>query len=108
MFPRNKQGQSTLEYALLIAAVVAGLIMMQIYLKRGIGGRLKGGADNIGEQFDPVVFSSSYNMTSGSTRNETVSNGVTMSKLTAVENNTRSGNETVGNWTSTEDLYRGY
>lgn len=106
MFLKNKRGQSTLEYALLIAAVVAGLVMMQIYLKRGIGGRLKSGADNIGDQFDPAVFNSDYNTVSGSTRHETVIGRVTRSQLTAAETNVRSGDETVQAWTAGEDLYR--
>lgn len=106
MFLRHKQGQSTLEYALLIAAVVAGLVMMQIYLKRGIGGRLKTGADNIGEQFDPAVFGSNYDTISGSGRRETVTNKITRSELTAVESTKRTGSDTLQAWTSGEDLYR--
>lgn len=105
MFRKNKQGQSTLEYAMLIAAVVAGLVMMQIYLKRGIGGRLKSGADNIGDQFDPAVFDSNYNTVSGSTRHETVLSRVTRSELTAAETNVRSGHETVQAWAQGENLY---
>lgn len=108
MFPRNKHGQSTLEYAILIAAVVAGLVMMQIYLKRGIGGRLKSGADNIGDQFDPAVFASQYNTASGSTRHETVASRVTRSELTADETNIRSGSDTLQAWAASEDLYRAH
>lgn len=108
MFLRNKQGQSTLEYALLIAAVVAGLVMMQIYLKRGIGGRLKSGADNIGEQFDPRAFSSNYTTTFNSTRNETVHNKTTNSTLTKDEITNRTGSENVTAWGAKEDLYKDY
>lgn len=108
MFPRNKHGQSTLEYAILIAAVVAGLVMMQIYLKRGIGGRLKGGADNIGEQFDPAAFNSNYNTTFNSTRNETLKDRATTSTLTKDEITNRSGSENVTAWAVKEDLYKDY
>jgi hypothetical protein len=79
--------------------------MMQIYLKRGIGGRLKSGADNIGEQFDPAAFDSSYNTVSGSTRHETVIDSVTRSQLTAAETNVRSGRETVQAWNAGADLH---
>lgn len=105
MFLKNKRGQSTLEYALLIAAVVAGLVMMQIYLKRGIGGRLKSGADNIGDQFDPAAFDSNYNTVSGSTRHETVLSRVTRSELTAAETNVRTGRESVQGWAAGENLH---
>ena len=106
MFLRHKRGQSTLEYALLVAAVVAGLVMMQIYLKRGVGGRVKSGADDIGEQFDPAAFGSQYNTVTSTARRETVSNRVTRSQLTAPETTTRSGSETVRSWTANENLYR--
>ena len=42
-----RKGQSTVEYALVIAAILAGLLGVQIYLKRGIEGRLH----QIGEGF---------------------------------------------------------
>lgn len=106
MFLRHKRGQSTLEYALLIAAVVAGLVMMQVYLKRGVGGRLKSGADDIGEQFDPAAFSSQYNIVTGTARRETVADKVTRSQLTAPESTSRSGSETVSGWAANENLYR--
>lgn len=45
--------QTMLEYAVIIACVVAGLIGMQIYMKRSIQGRVKSAADTIsgGGQF---------------------------------------------------------
>lgn len=105
MFLRHRRGQSTLEYALLIAAVVAGLVMMQIYLKRGVGGRIKSGADDIGEQFDPAAFSSQHNTVTSTARRETVANKVTRSQLTAPESTTRTGSETVRAWEANENLY---
>ena len=106
MFLRHRRGHSTLEYALLVAAVVAGLVMMQIYLKRGVGGRLKSGADDIGEQFDPAVFTSNYNIKTSTARKETVQNKVTKSQLTAPETTTRTGSESVSAWTANENLYK--
>jgi len=57
MFSRRR-GQSTLEYALVIACVVAALTLMQHYFKRSMAGRYKTVADDIsqGEQFDPAVY----------------------------------------------------
>lgn len=51
----GKRGQSTLEYAVLIVVIIAALIAMQVYLKRGIQGRMKESSDQIGEQFSPSV-----------------------------------------------------
>lgn len=108
MFNKQRKGQSTLEYALLIAAVVAGLVMMQVYVKRGVGGKVKSSADDIGEQFDPVAFRSSYTTTQDSERREVVANKVTTSTLTADERATKTGSETVDAWSAGEDLYRTY
>ena len=49
---RNK-GQSTLEYAVLIIIIIGALLSIQVYIKRGIQGRLKSATDDIGDQFSP-------------------------------------------------------
>ena len=49
----KKRGQSTLEYAVLIVVIIAALVAMQVYLKRGIQGRMRESSDQIGEQFSP-------------------------------------------------------
>jgi Flp pilus assembly pilin Flp len=48
---RNNKAQSTLEYAIIIAVVVGALLAIQVYVKRGVQGRFKQAADDIGEQF---------------------------------------------------------
>jgi uncharacterized protein (UPF0333 family) len=52
---RIKKGQSTLEYAIVIAVIVAALVVMQLYIRRGVQGRLRQSADDLGEQFAPSV-----------------------------------------------------
>ena len=42
---KNQRGQSTAEYAILIAVVIAAVVGMQLYVKRGLQAKLKGGAD---------------------------------------------------------------
>lgn len=106
MFLKNKKGQSTLEYALLIAAVVAGLVMMQIYVKRGFGGKIKKSVDDMGEQYDPVAYSSNFTTNSHSMTNDTVASKVTTSTLVDNQTNDRTGSETVTAWTEGEDLNR--
>ncbi len=48
---RKFKGQSTLEYAMIIAVVVGAIIAMQIYLRRGVQGKLRESVDNIGGQY---------------------------------------------------------
>ena len=52
-----KRGITTIEYAFLIIAVVAGLIGMAVYLRRAVSGGLKeaGDAFGHGRQYEPGV-----------------------------------------------------
>ena len=49
----KKRAQSTLEYAVLTVVVIGALIAIQTYVKRGVQGKLKSSADDIGDQFSP-------------------------------------------------------
>ncbi len=48
---RKIKGQSTLEYAMIIAVVVGAILAMQIYLRRGVQGRLRESIDSVGGQY---------------------------------------------------------
>jgi len=69
-----KKGQSLLEYALLFAVVIAGILIMQVLIKRGFQGGLKGSADKIGGQFSAgnTVISNEKQMTSDQITTEEV------------------------------------
>src|SRR5580658_8721304 len=47
----QKRGQSTLEYAVLIVVIIGALLTLQVYIKRGVQGRLKSSADDVGDQY---------------------------------------------------------
>jgi hypothetical protein len=47
----KRKGQSILEYAILLAVVIAVLLIMQAFVKRGYQGSLKSSSDKMGEQF---------------------------------------------------------
>ncbi len=49
----REKGQSTLEYAVLIVIIIAALLAMNQYIKRGLQGRLKSATDDVGDQFSP-------------------------------------------------------
>ena len=96
MFARlsKKRAQTTLEYAILIGVIVAGLIAMQVYLKRGFQGKLKEGADTMGQQFSPGHTVANYKTDSFTNSTETLSNQVTTTDIHLQETN-RVGNEAV-------------
>ena len=83
---RKNRAQSTLEYAILIGVIVAGLVGMQVYLKRGYQGKLKDSADSMGEQFSPgqTTFTNTTSMSTTST--ETVKDGATTTDIAKQEN----------------------
>ena len=86
----NKRGQSTLEYAVLIIIVIAALLSIQVYIKRGVQGRLKSSADDIGDQYSvgntnvikKTISISNTTETYGLAKDETTfDQGVSRSKL---------------------------
>ncbi len=100
MFYAKTKGQSTLEYVILIGFVVAALIAIGVYMKRGIQGRLRASTDDIGEQYSAGNTTGKYVTTIGmtSTENMTAGGGTT----TAITRNTqtKTGSETVSDFNS--------
>jgi uncharacterized protein (UPF0333 family) len=56
----TRRGQSTLEYAVVIAVVLAALLAIQVYVKRGVQGKLRSSADSIGDQYSAGKTTSTY------------------------------------------------
>lgn len=89
----RKRGQSTLEYAVLIIIIIAALLSIQMYIKRGVQGRLKASTDDIGDQFSPdntnAVKTTLTNVTTkelfGVDEQGTVKQGVSKSAITGQE-----------------------
>lgn len=94
---KHKKAQSTLEYAILIVVVIMALIAGQAILKRGIQGRLKQSADDIGQQYSAEFTESNYTTTTHAEINEEQNAWTT---TTTYDNQwtQRIGNETMGNF----------
>ena len=45
MSRRSSKGQSTAEYAIVIGLVIAAAVAMQVYVKRGLQGKIKDATD---------------------------------------------------------------
>jgi Flp pilus assembly pilin Flp len=82
----KRKGQSTLEYAVLIVIIIAALLAMNTYIKRGVQGRFKQAADDIGDQFSPgnTNYFKTTNTTVSRTRTEFGLTGIGASKSTTV------------------------
>ena len=80
----GKRAQTTAEYAILIALVVAAVTAMQIYVKRGIQGKVKDVVDNMGtgmglttntKQYEPYYLTSVADTQQHSSDREDVATG---------------------------------
>ncbi len=96
---KRQKGQSTLEYAILIIIIIGALLSIQVYIKRGVQGRLKSAADDIGTQFSVGNTNVVKTVTTSSTTAETFIDGETRSQLTSEEYTYTKMNSTILNTT---------
>lgn len=90
----SKKAQTTAEYAILIALVVGAVVAMQVYIKRGIQGRVKDAVDHVGStdtvggssmtfsatQYEPYYNNSTATTDQRVTDNETLGDNLTVSR----------------------------
>ena len=91
----KRRAQSTLEYALMIAVVVGALIAMQVYVKRGLQGKLKDSTDQIGEQYSPGFTTGHEEINTTTTTHETLASGLTNTTSTTNQDKNTNDNTTV-------------
>ena len=104
-----RRGQSSIEYATVAAVVAAALLGMAVYVKRAVSGKLREGANSIGEQYHPTQTSGTHTLQADSTvmtattlkRDQDIGRGLISDvleyKTTIVQDkSSRTGNETVG------------
>lgn len=101
----NRKAQSTLEYALIIGVVVAGLLLMQHYVRRGLAGKYKSSSDDLGEQFEPAKYSASFTVGQTSNVRQGVANRVSSTEHNTAQISSKTGTESVTSWTAGENLY---
>ena len=102
---RRQQGQSAVEYAVLITFVIAAAIGMSIYMKRGAMGKCRESIDQHGEQFSPNFFTSNWTtLRGGSRREETFANGFSQATF-AGETQNKVGSENVAGNLGQENMW---
>ncbi len=91
-----------LEYVVLIACLAAALLAMQVYIKRGMQGRLRQAVDELGQQYAPKNTESDTTLKYESSVETTVETKEIDGRLKATttskseDRQERSGNEKVG------------
>ena len=104
------RGQSTAEYAIVFGVVLAALVAMQVYVKRGVNARLKDVSDSavttmwnkLGKgapvandlQYEPYYTASDYTVTQATARKESVLTGGIVETSDIVETTGRTGSQT--------------
>lgn len=113
----NKRGQSTLEYAVIIAVIVGALLAIQVYIKRGVQGRLKQASDDIGEQFSPGASTYNYTTTTTTLSDESTTPfhaatgagmedaTVSLTRSNVQQTQTRTGIEYVSGYNDTDEYW---
>jgi len=81
----QKRGQSTLEYAVLIVVIIGALLTIQVYIKRGVQGRLRSAADDIGDQYSDGNMNEIITTNRISNTEETFNAGNSASNLLSAE-----------------------
>lgn len=97
---RKKRGQSAIEYALVIVVAIAALLAVNVYMKKGMQGRLKESTDQIGRQWDVANFETYWKTTSsGTTCTSEIRNasGTITTNITGSETINRSEYDRYGN-----------
>lgn len=101
----NRRGQSTLEYAIIIAVIVGGLLVMQHYIKRGYEGRLKSASDDMGEAFDPGAYNANFSINQTSRVSQNLSYGVTLTRHIQNQTSIRNGSESLAAWNASQNVF---
>lgn len=60
---KNRKGQSTFEFTVVVVVVIAAVIAMAIFLKRAAMGKLRESGDQLGAQFHPLNTTNDYTRT---------------------------------------------
>lgn len=101
----NRRGQTTAEYAVVVGVVIAAIVAMQIYVKRGMQAKVKDVTDNFTSQavggrqtsqYEPYYASSDYTVAQDRTAHEEVAEGYKVDKTGIEETTTRTGSATTG------------
>jgi uncharacterized protein (UPF0333 family) len=99
MFYPKTKGQSTLEYVILIGFVVAALIAIGVYMKRGIQGRLKESSDQVGDQYSAGNTTAKYTTVMDVQQTESMAAGGQTTTTIDRSIQSKTGSETVGDFT---------
>jgi hypothetical protein len=98
MLHLRTRGQSTLEYVILLGFVVAALIAMGVYMKRGVQGKLRESSDQVGEQYSAGNTTGTYTTTIGMTQTENMASKGAVTTVISRNTQSKAGSETIADF----------
>ena len=114
----NRRGQSMAEYAIVLTVVVTAIVAMQIYVKRGLQGKVKDVSDNVGfgllnagygkvtGQYEPYYAGTTYQVGQNQNVQEQYQTGGTVGRTSIKEESTRTGTSTTGVDVTQDDTWQ--
>ena len=115
---RGRQGQSTAEYAILIAVVIAAVVGMQVYVKRGLQGKEKDVADHLTstgsgtlagtalKQYEPYYAESDFNVEQNEQTRTMFQVGGKVDRNVIADRTNRTGSSTQGVGLTKDDAWQ--
>jgi len=115
MLSLKRKGQSTAEYAIVIGLVIAAAVAMQVYVKRGIQGKVKAATDYVDDdasavvgdarQYEPYYLESNLTSTRQASTQENTAEGGGVTRTIAGEDvSTRTGTTDVTGTAGADDV----
>lgn len=105
---KNRKAQSTAEYVIVLGLIVAAVMAMQTYVKRGFQGRVRDAVDYVdnagqttgvpnftGDQYEPYYLSSTFDSTRDAEDTEKLLDAGAVTR-SSTETSKRHGQETIG------------
>ena len=108
MWVTKRKGQSMAEYAIVLTVVITAIVAMQIYVKRGLQGKVRDVTDNLGvgltaggiakvtNQYEPYYAQSNFNTSQNQNVIESYNAGGSVARNSVQEQSNRTGNANVG------------
>ena len=105
MWVTKRKGQSMAEYAIVLTVVITAIVAMQVYVKRGLQGKVKDVTDDVGiglstttktSQYEPYYAQSNFTTAQDQAVQEQYQTGGAVARNSQSEKSVRTGNSNVG------------
>jgi len=100
----SRKAQSTAEYVIVLGLIVAAVVAMQTYVKRGLQARMRDATDYVDEgagtifkrtQYEPYYMTSNIETTRNVAQDEALGTSGTVNKTLSQETIQKSGSQTI-------------